>query len=240
VSHVFNFEMPNVAEQYVHRIGRTARAGADGVAVSFVAPDEKAYLRDIERLTGVKLMPQPLPEDFAKEAARLPLPSRKPAEMAQDARREERDARGRGGQPRGQVARRGGPGGNANRSPGGQARDGRSRDAHLRIDRAAAPRGSSYNPLGVEAGDRPARAEAPRREWQPRAEGQPRGDERRGDRRDGRSQDRQSTEGRVQRHPRPAGQPQRQGEPRAAGGRPAVRDMREGQNRSAKGRNRRG
>jgi ATP-dependent RNA helicase RhlE len=240
VSHVFNFEMPNVAEQYVHRIGRTARAGADGVAVSFIAPDEKAYLRDIERLTGVKLMPQPLPEDFAKEAARLPLPSRKPAEMAQDARREERDAPGRGGQPRGQVARRGGPGGNANRSPGGQARDGRSRDAHLRIDRAASPRGSSYNPLGAEAGERPARAEVPRREWQPRADGQRRGDERRGDQRDGRSQDRQSTEGRVQRHPRPAGQPQRQGEARGSGGRPAVRDMREGQNRSARGRNRRG
>jgi ATP-dependent RNA helicase RhlE len=63
VSHVFNFEMPNVPEQYVHRIGRTARAGADGIAISFVAPDEKPYLRDIERLTDVKLMPMlPLPE----------------------------------------------------------------------------------------------------------------------------------------------------------------------------------
>ena len=41
VSHVFNYELPNVAEQYVHRIGRTARAGADGVALSFCAPDEK-------------------------------------------------------------------------------------------------------------------------------------------------------------------------------------------------------
>ena len=78
VSHVFNFEMPNVPEQYVHRIGRTARAGADGIAMSFVAPDEKAYLRDIERLTGIKLMPLPLPDDFQKEAARLPAPSRNP------------------------------------------------------------------------------------------------------------------------------------------------------------------
>jgi ATP-dependent RNA helicase RhlE len=75
VSHVYNFEIPNVAEQYVHRIGRTARAGADGVSVSFVAPDEKPYLRDIEKLTGIKLMPQALPEDFQKEAARLPLPA---------------------------------------------------------------------------------------------------------------------------------------------------------------------
>jgi len=84
VSHVFNYELPNVAEQYVHRIGRTARNGADGIAMSFVAPDEKAYLRDIERLTRVKLDPMPLPADFAKEAARLPLPSRKQVQVAMD------------------------------------------------------------------------------------------------------------------------------------------------------------
>ena len=80
VSHVFNYEMPNVAEQYVHRIGRTARAGADGIAISFVAPDEKPYLRDIERLTGVQLMPLPLPEDFRNEAAKLPAPLKQRSE----------------------------------------------------------------------------------------------------------------------------------------------------------------
>jgi ATP-dependent RNA helicase RhlE len=47
--------LPNVPEQYVHRIGRTARAGAGGMAVSFCAPDERAYLRDIERLTKQKV-----------------------------------------------------------------------------------------------------------------------------------------------------------------------------------------
>ena len=110
VSHVFNFEMPNVAEQYVHRIGRTARAGADGIAISYVAPDERDYLRDIERLTKVKLFPQPLPADFLKEAARLPAPVRKPQELEQDARRDARDARGRGGPAaRGQGGRSGGP-----------------------------------------------------------------------------------------------------------------------------------
>ncbi|MBO9581806.1 MAG: DEAD/DEAH box helicase [Sphingobium sp.] len=82
VSHVFNYELPNVAEQYVHRIGRTARAGADGIAMSFVAPDEKPYLRDIEKLTRVKLDIMPLPEDFTREAARLPLPSRKQVQTA--------------------------------------------------------------------------------------------------------------------------------------------------------------
>ena len=50
VSHVINFDLPNVAESYVHRIGRTARAGADGIALSFCDPSERAYLRDIERL----------------------------------------------------------------------------------------------------------------------------------------------------------------------------------------------
>jgi len=77
VSAVFNFEIPNVAEQYVHRIGRTARAGRDGLAISFVAPDEKPYIRDIQRLTGVKLTPAPLPENFMEEAKALPAPAKK-------------------------------------------------------------------------------------------------------------------------------------------------------------------
>jgi len=64
VSHVINFELPNVAEQYVHRIGRTARAGASGIAVAFCADDEKAYLRDIERITRQKVTVRPLPDDF--------------------------------------------------------------------------------------------------------------------------------------------------------------------------------
>ncbi len=56
VTHVVNFELPNIAESYVHRIGRTARAGAEGAAISFCAPDERPYLRDIERLTRVPLL----------------------------------------------------------------------------------------------------------------------------------------------------------------------------------------
>ena len=51
ISHVINFDLPNVPESYVHRIGRTARAGAAGEAISFCAGDERVYLRDIERLT---------------------------------------------------------------------------------------------------------------------------------------------------------------------------------------------
>jgi len=72
VSHVINFELPNVPEQYVHRIGRTARAGADGIAISFVADDERAYLRSIERITKVKCEIVPLPDNFAEMVRNLP------------------------------------------------------------------------------------------------------------------------------------------------------------------------
>jgi ATP-dependent RNA helicase RhlE len=92
-----------VPEQYVHRIGRTARAGADGVAVSFVAPDEKPYIRSIERLTRVKLEALGLPEDFQNQAARLPAPSRKAPAQPQGQRN-----RNGGGKPKGQQQRGGG------------------------------------------------------------------------------------------------------------------------------------
>jgi ATP-dependent RNA helicase RhlE len=53
--HVVNFELPNVPEDYVHRIGRTGRAGASGEAISLVCVDEAHLLRDIEKLLGRKL-----------------------------------------------------------------------------------------------------------------------------------------------------------------------------------------
>jgi ATP-dependent RNA helicase RhlE len=55
VSHVVNFEIPNEPENYVHRIGRTARAGARGVALAFCDAGERTYLREIERLTKLRL-----------------------------------------------------------------------------------------------------------------------------------------------------------------------------------------
>jgi len=64
VSHVINYELPNVPEQYVHRIGRTARAGADGVAIAFCAEDERAYLKDIRKTTDAEFERLPLPENF--------------------------------------------------------------------------------------------------------------------------------------------------------------------------------
>ncbi len=81
VSHVINFDLPNVPETYVHRIGRTARAGAKGIALSFCDEEERAYLVDIERLL-VKHIPReldhghpsstapPAPTDLSSRAAR--------------------------------------------------------------------------------------------------------------------------------------------------------------------------
>ena len=64
VSHVINYELPNVPEQYVHRIGRTARAGADGIAIALCAEDERAYLKDIRKATDAEFERLPLPENF--------------------------------------------------------------------------------------------------------------------------------------------------------------------------------
>ena len=55
ISHIFNFDLPNVSESYVHRIGRTARAGRDGIAIAFCDETEGEYLRDIEALIGIEI-----------------------------------------------------------------------------------------------------------------------------------------------------------------------------------------
>jgi ATP-dependent RNA helicase RhlE len=71
VSHVINYDLPEVPEQYVHRIGRTARAGAEGKAVAFCSHDERGLLRDIERLTRQKIDVAPLPANFVETAEKL-------------------------------------------------------------------------------------------------------------------------------------------------------------------------
>ena len=68
VSHVFNFELPSEPEQYVHRIGRTGRAGAQGIAISFCTPPEREFLREIERMLGFEILPD------AREPDPLPAP----------------------------------------------------------------------------------------------------------------------------------------------------------------------
>ena len=84
VTHVFNYDLPNEHETFVHRIGRTARAGKEGVAISFCSPDEESDLRGIEKLTRVKI-----PEGDASVFEKLPPPQKETPES------EMRNARGR-------------------------------------------------------------------------------------------------------------------------------------------------
>ena len=97
LSHVFNYDLPEVPETYVHRIGRTARAGADGAAISFCAAEEREYLAGIEKLNRKKI-PVVYDHPFAQGAAALrpdeksapPLP--KPAKPAVKTVRKEEPA----------------------------------------------------------------------------------------------------------------------------------------------------
>jgi len=73
VKHVYNFDLPNVAENYVHRIGRTARAGKDGAAIAFCAPDEMGELKDIQ-----KAMKMAIPVASGRPWQDLPEPGAKP------------------------------------------------------------------------------------------------------------------------------------------------------------------
>jgi ATP-dependent RNA helicase RhlE len=69
IDHVINFELPNVPESYVHRIGRTARAGAGGAAISLCDNAERGFLRDIERLIRGKVPVMPAPAPMLARAA---------------------------------------------------------------------------------------------------------------------------------------------------------------------------
>ena len=81
LSHVFNFELPNVPETYVHRIGRTGRAGASGISISFCDEEEKDFLKDIQKLIG-KTIPvvtdHPYPMTPGMKNPRISPPLRQP------------------------------------------------------------------------------------------------------------------------------------------------------------------
>tara|TARA_R110002049_G_scaffold23545_5_gene83448 strand:+ start:3871 stop:5184 length:1314 start_codon:yes stop_codon:yes gene_type:complete len=104
VKHVYNYELPNVPDNYVHRIGRTARAGKDGAAVAFCAPDEMGELKAIQKTMGVA----------------IPVASGRPWEVMDDpAAKSKGRGRGRGGRPGGGGGGRpGGGGGNGDAKPG--------------------------------------------------------------------------------------------------------------------------
>ncbi|MDB5252194.1 MAG: box helicase [Flaviaesturariibacter sp.] len=77
LTHVINYDLPNVPESYVHRIGRTGRAGASGIAFSFCNGEERAYLKDINKLIGQKIPAVGHPYEMSAEAAASEAPSPK-------------------------------------------------------------------------------------------------------------------------------------------------------------------
>jgi ATP-dependent RNA helicase RhlE len=150
--HVVNYELPNVPEDYVHRIGRTARAGSTGSAVSLVSPDELSYLRDIEKLLKRKIDFVEPPKFEIKEGTHEPRNSTGEHQPHQDPRRRPEHRRGGGG------------GGRPNHSGGGRHSGGRNGGGNRGAGRADH---AAY----VQGGDAPradaARSDAPRSDAQP-------------------------------------------------------------------------
>jgi len=153
VSHVVNYDLPEVPEAYVHRIGRTARAGRDGVAVAFCAPDEKPLLKDIE-----KAIRRSVPQAATPELAELP-PGMGPESDVRPPRPPQ--GRGRGGQ-------------RSDRQP----RNGQASPAPTRNAQPAARDGQvQQQSRGPKPSSKPAQPQARSQaqpQGRPQAQGQPR------------------------------------------------------------------
>ncbi len=160
VTHVINFEIPNIPESYVHRIGRTARAGAEGIAISLVDNEERVYLRDIEKLTK-----QQIPFTDRRNDTSLAVEERAPRGEDDGERRHAGGGRGfgRGGQQgerghgrghgqhsagRGQGAR-----GSGERGQGERGHDARGRGGH---GQGAGGRGEGRDHRGAAGAERGA------------------------------------------------------------------------------------
>ncbi|MEP3889384.1 MAG: DEAD/DEAH box helicase [Hellea sp.] len=184
ITHVFNFEIPNVPEQYVHRIGRTARANRSGVAHAFVDKEERPYLKDIQKLLKTEIPVVPLPEDFTQKARALKTrkPIVKPAEPKHEPRKgrgkskkkarfsKDREKKSFGGRDKDNQSR-----GNENRdnrssenrsdgrkaserprNPSNESRENKPREARSRDERPRSDKPRSDKPRGQRPqGDRP-------------------------------------------------------------------------------------
>ncbi|WP_202801986.1 DEAD/DEAH box helicase, partial [Rhodovulum sp. PH10] len=150
ISHVVNYDLPNIPESYVHRIGRTARAGAEGIAISFCDAEEVAFLRDIETLIRMRIpstdrrAERPASRSAAEApATRTRQPSSSSAPRAQKARAANGQARSRGDA--------------SGRTPDAAARNGSAtRDD---VTRGDAPRGNA-----ARGNARPSRNARPQRQ----------------------------------------------------------------------------
>lgn len=153
VTHVYNYDLPTVAEAYVHRIGRTARAGKEGIAIAFCAPDEIKMLRDIEKLTKVPLtVASGEPPADTRGAGNQPSrgaarPARKPHRKGQN-----RPQGGEGVEAResqGRPARR--P--QADAAAGGERKQGNGNNGHHQAGRPNGDRNRNDRP-GQKRGNR--------------------------------------------------------------------------------------
>ncbi|MFG1391432.1 DEAD/DEAH box helicase [Xanthobacter agilis] len=171
VSHVINFDLPNVPESYVHRIGRTARAGREGIAISFCDQEERAFLRAIERLIKIQIPST----DRRGAGAAFDVPAGTPIAVSPvDAMEEARGSRPGGRQRRPEGGRNGGgsrQGGERrdntrqetrqeSRQDGGGRRDGAREDGARREKRPAAARTETRD--GAARGGEGREAQAPR------------------------------------------------------------------------------
>ena len=166
LSHVFNYDLPEVPETYVHRIGRTARAGADGTAISFCAPEEQEYLAGIEKLNRRKIpvvsghpwdgVPAPAkkepPVRGKKPKAEAEAPAaqpEKPAKAAKPARpKKEKTAAAKAEPMKSQPKEEPSMDENQKRTPGGRSENRRSNNSRPRREgsNAAPNRGSNAQP----------------------------------------------------------------------------------------------
>jgi len=189
ISHVINYDLPHVPESYVHRIGRTARAGADGVAIAFCDREERGLLRDIERMTRQQI---PSSEWRAKpgEVQAMDAAARAhESERPERPERTERPARNNNGERKAHGERK--PHGDRkphgeHRKPGGDRKPQGERHAHAdrkpqgerhaRPAHAERPAHADRKPHGErqQHGDRPAHAERPHGEKRPFTPGKPR------------------------------------------------------------------
>ena len=146
ISHVINFDLPNIPESYVHRIGRTARAGADGIAISLCSHDELPFLRDIE-----KLIRMAIPATGQRIAAALRAQRRRP-------RAHGRSGTARNGQPQRRKAAA-----TAHRNERGGQRNGQKRNHGRNDQRQAAAGKAGIRPRTASAARAPARSLRPSR-----------------------------------------------------------------------------
>ena len=166
LSHVFNYDLPEVPETYVHRIGRTARAGADGTAVSFCAPEEQEYLAGIEKLNRRKIpvvsghpwdgVPAPAkkepPVRGKKPKAEAEAPAAQPEKSAKAAKparpKKEKTAAAKAEPMKSQPKEEPSMDENQKRTPGGRSENRRSNNSRPRREgsNAAPNRGSNAQP----------------------------------------------------------------------------------------------